>query len=292
MIKEINTKGILVKNKQPSGWFGCNYLFNIYRGCEHRCIYCDSRSLCYQIENFEDVLVKTNAPDLLEKELKSRRKKGTIGTGSMSDPYTLCEKKYGLTRKCLEIINDHKYTVHITTKSNLVLRDADILQEINKRYASVAMTITTSDNNLSKKIEPCAPCSDERFKALGILSLLGLTTSITLMPVLPFIEDNEENITEIINKAAANGVKHVVPFLGMTLRDRQRAYYYEKLDILFPGTKEKYIKKFKSNYTCYDINYKKLMDILKTSCSRHKISLKMPSYEEKLSNIQLSFLDI
>ncbi len=291
MIKEIEGKVLLSRNKMPSGWFGCKYLFNIYRGCEHKCIYCDSRSLCYQIENFDDLHVKINSPKLLEKELKSRKKKGTIGTGSMSDPYTFSEKKYNLTRKCLEIISRYNYPVHITTKSNLILRDVDILQEINKIYASVAVTITTSDDAISKLVEPFAPSSSDRFKALGILSSLGITTSITMMPILPFIEDNETNIIEIITKADYYGVKHIVPFLGMSLRDRQRDYYYKNLDVKFPGLSSKYKKKYNNRYTCYDNNFKKLADTLKETCSKYNISLKMPSYEEKISQVQLDFLN-
>ena len=290
MIKEIQGKVLLSKNKLPSSWFGCRYLFNIYRGCEHKCIYCDSRSLCYRIENFDDLNIKVNAPSLLEKELKSRRKKGTIGTGSMSDPYTLSEKKYMLTRKCLEIISNYNYPVHITTKSNLILRDVDILSEINKIYASVAMTITTSDDVLSKIIEPYAPSSSERFKALGVLSSLGICTSITLMPVLPFLEDNEKNILEIVSKADYYGVRHIVPFLGMTMRDRQKAYFYKKLDENFPGIRDKYEKKFNDRYECLDNNIKKLNNSLFEACNKYNISLKMPSYDNKLTSIQLSFL--
>ena len=130
MTKEIEAKSILVKNKKPAGWFGVHYQFNIYRGCEHHCIYCDSRSLCYRIENFDELIVKMNAAELLEQELKNRRKKGTIGTGAMSDPYTKSEKEYLLTRRCLVVIAEYNYPVHITTKSNLILRDIDLLEEI------------------------------------------------------------------------------------------------------------------------------------------------------------------
>lgn len=290
MIQEIQGKVLLSKNKYPSSWFGCKYLFNIYRGCEHKCIYCDSRSLCYRIENFDVLNVKINAPSLLEKELKSRKKKGTIGTGSMSDPYTLSEKKYTLTRKCLEIILKYHHPVHITTKSNLILRDLDIIAEINKIYASVAMTITTSDDNLSKIIEPAAPLSSDRFKALGVLSSIGICTSITLMPVLPFIEDNEKNILDIVNKADYYGVKYIVPFLGMTMRDRQKAYFYKKLDEHFPGIRSKYENRFHNRYKCYDNNIKKLGNILLEASNKYNISLKMPSYDKQLTNIQLSFL--
>jgi DNA repair photolyase len=291
MIKEIEAKSLLSTNKNPASWFGTSYLFNIYRGCEHRCIYCDSRSLCYKVENFDDLLVKVNAVEILKKELKSKRKKGCLGTGAMTDPYTISEKKYSLTRKCLEEIVKYNYPIHITTKSNLILRDVDILQEVNKIYASVAMTITTIDDNLSKIVEPFAPSSTDRFKALGVLSTLGICTSITMMPILPFIEDSEENIIGIVEKANYYGVKYIVPWLGMSLRDRQRAYYYENLDKKFPGIREKYEKRFADRYKCSARNINKLGYALKNACAKYDISLNMPSYQHKISSVQLSLLN-
>lgn len=291
MTKEIEAKVLLSKNKKPKKWFGTHYLFNIYRGCEHHCIYCDSRSLCYNIDNFDELTVKTNAVKLLKNELQNGRRKGTIGTGSMSDPYTISEKKYLLTRNCLKVISEHHNPVHITTKSNLILRDIDLLQEINKIYASVAFTITTSDDNLSNIIEPSAPSSSERFKALGILSTIGICTCITLMPVLPFIEDNEKNIMDIVNKANFYGVKYIVPWFGMSLRDRQRAYYYNALDKHFPGIRKKYENSFGNRYYCSDLNIKKLGYILYNECSKHNIAVRMPYYEEKVTSFQLSLFD-
>lgn len=291
MIKEIDAKVLLSRNKKPNSWFGTHYLFNIYRGCEHHCIYCDSRSLCYRIDNFDDLIVKKNAVELLAKELKSKRKKGTIGTGSMSDPYTKSEKEYNLTRGCLEVISKYNYPVHLTTKSNLILRDIDILQEINKIYASVALTITTSDDDLAKIVEPFAPSSTDRFKCLGILSSIGITTSITMMPVLPFLEDTEKNILDIANKANYYGVKYIIPWIGMSLRDRQRDYYYKNLDVHFPGLRQKYEKRYKDRYKCNCPNMNKLGYALLDACSKYNISLKMPCYEEKISAVQLDMLN-
>lgn len=291
MIKEIQAKTLLSTTKNPSAWFGVRYNMNIYRGCEHQCIYCDSRSECYCIENFRDLLVKVNAIELLRRELASKRKKGTVGTGAMGDPYTPSEKKFGLTRKALEVINEFRYPVHIITKSNLVLRDIELLQEINRIYASVCITITTADDDLAAKIEPFAPSPTERFKALGILSTSGICTSIAMMPILPFIEDNVENIVEIVRRADDYGVKHIVPAFGMTLRDRQRAYYYDKLDAAFPGLRQRYEKKFGAYYNCSGNNSKKLSDAFKEECSKYKISTKMPSYDQKVSAVQLSLID-
>lgn len=291
MINEVHAKTLLTTCKHPSAWFGVKYNFNLYRGCEYQCIYCDSRSECYQIENFKELIVKINAVDLLRKELSTKRKRETIGTGAMGDPYTISEKKYGLMRKSLEVIAEFRYPIHITTKSNLVLRDIEILKEINRVYASVAITVTAADDELARRIEPYAPSSTDRFKALGILSMTGIETSITMMPILPFIEDNESNILEIVKKASEYGVKNIVPWLGMSLRDRQRAYYYQKLDELFPGTRQKYEKKFGSNYNCPANNSKKLGEILKETCYKYGISTKMPSYESKNAAVQLSILD-
>lgn len=214
-----------------------------------------------------------------------------MATGSMSDPYTKSEKNYLLTRRCLEVISENNYPVHITTKINLILRDIDLLKEINKIYASVAITITTTDDHLSSIIEPGAPSSSDRFKALGLLSTLGITTSITMMPVLPFIEDTEANILDIVNKSSYYGVKHIVPWLGMSLRDIQRDYYYKSLDENFPSLRTKYEKTFKESYNCLARNVSKLNNVLLEASSRYNISLKMLSYHHKLNSTQLNFLD-
>ncbi|MCG8482018.1 MAG: radical SAM protein [Clostridia bacterium] len=289
MIQEVQAKSILNKNKHPSGWFGMEYGMNIYRGCQYQCIYCDSRSECYRIENFDDIIVKVNAPELLQKELARKRKRGTIGTGAMSDPYMPLEKEYNLTGKCLEIISHYRYPVNICTKSNLILRDIELLQKINEVYACIAFTITTTDDELAKKIEPRAPLPSERLKAMGILSSLGIKTGILMMPLLPFIEDNEENIESIVKKSAHYGGSFIIPSFGMTLRDRQRLYYYDKLDEHFPGLREKYEKRFKNSYSCGVNNYTKLKNLFNQWCSRHNISTKMPSYQQKVTNSQMNF---
>lgn len=290
MVSEVDAKSILLTYKNPSAWFGVKYGINIYRGCQHGCIYCDSRSECYQIDKFEDIIVKINAVELLKKELSRKRIKGTIGTGAMSDPYIPIENQYKLTQKALQVIADNRYPVHITTKSNLILRDIEILQEINNVYASVAITITAADDLLAQKIEPAAPVSSDRFKAIGILSTIGINVGITMMPILPFIEDSEKNVVEIIKKANEYGAKFIYPLFGVTLRDRQREYYYSKLDELFPGIRNKYEKKFGSLYLCKTNNMNKLKNIFDETCEKYGISTKMPSYDKKISDVQLSFL--
>jgi DNA repair photolyase len=291
MIKEIQAKSILVTSKNPSGWFGAKYNMNIYRGCQHGCIYCDSRSECYQIENFDDIIVKANAIELLKSELPRKRIKGTIATGAMSDPYIPLEKQYNLTGQALRVIADHRYPVQITTKSNLVLRDVEMLQEINKTYACVAFTITTCDDSLAKKVEPFAPSSTQRLEAMGILSSLGICTGITMMPILPFIEDSVENITEIVKKAKEYGAQFIFPAFGMTLRDRQREYYYRKLDELFPGTREKYEKRFKNYYSCSVSSYAKVKNAFYETCNKYGVSTKIPTYESKKTVAQLSLFN-
>ncbi len=251
MIKEIHAKKILSHSKNPDPWFGIQYNMNLYRGCSHQCIYCDSRSDCYQIENFADTLVKINALELLSKELAGKRVKGTVGTGSMNDPYAPVERKYELTRGALEILARHGFPVHVLTKSDLVTRDADLLLAIQKRsFALVSFTITTFDDVLGKKVEPGAPLVSDRFAAMKFLADQGVRVGVSLMPVLPFIEDNWENIRQIVLLSKENGAGHILAAFGMTQRIGQQEYYYQKLDELFPGVREKHQHKFGNQYEC------------------------------------------
>lgn len=290
MIKETQAKSILNRMGQPSGWFGVEYNMNIYRGCQYDCIYCDSRSECYGVD-FDDIIVKTNAPELLRKELSHKSKRGTVGTGAMSDPYMPIEKEYKLTQKCLEIIAEYRFPVNICTKSNIILRDIEVLEKINEVYACVSFTLTTVDDELAKKIEPNAPLPSERLKAMGVLSAIGIKTGVTMMPLLPFIQDHEENIAEIVNQSATYGASFIIPTFGMTLRDRQRAYYYNKLDELFPGVREKYEKRFGNYYSCGVNNYKKLKELFQKLCKEKNISTKMPSYSKEVAQSQLDFFN-
>jgi DNA repair photolyase len=260
MIKEIQAKTMLARVKGEDAWFGLYYNMNLYRGCQHQCIYCDSRSECYQIENFNtEVLVKVNAAELLRKELASKRVIGTIGTGSMNDPYMPLEQDLRLTRRALEVIAKAGFPVHTITKSDLVLRDLDLFADIQqKTYAAVTFTVTTADDDLSRRLEPGAPVSSRRLAALRTLSRRGILSGITMMPILPFIEDGEENIRQIVTLAAENGAKYILPSFGMTLRDRQREYYYAKLDILFPGMRQRYERAFGKRYSASAQNYRRM----------------------------------
>jgi DNA repair photolyase len=280
MIKEIQAKTLLARVKGPDDCFGLYYNMNLYRGCQHQCIYCDSRSECYQIEDFDhDVLVKANAIELLRRELAGKRVVGTIGTGSMNDPYMPLEKDIRLTRRALEVIAESGFPVHVITKSDLVVRDMDLLEEISRKtYAAVTFTITTADDSLSKKLEPGAPVSSRRLAALQALSLRGILTGITLMPVLPFIEDTEENIHAIVSMGEAAGARYILPAFGMTLRDRQRAYYYDKLDLLFPGLRARYEKTYGERYYAPARNARRLGQVFTELCESLGIATKMPVF--------------
>ncbi len=279
MIRDIQAKTLLARVKGPDDWFGLYYNFNLYRGCQHQCIYCDSRSECYQIENFnQDVLVKANAIELLRKELAGKRVVGTIGTGSMNDPYMPLEAAKRLTRRALETIAEFHFPIHVITKSDLVLRDLDLLQQISQVYAAVTFTITTADDSLAKILEPGAPVPSRRLSAMQALSQKGILTGVTLMPVLPFIEDNEENITGIVSLAHENGAAYILPAFGMTLRDRQRAYYYDKLDKHFPGLRSRYEKTFGERYSAGARNHDRLEGVFNDLCRQYGLSARMPVF--------------
>ena len=280
MIKEIQAKVLLSHVKQPDTWFGLKYNMNLYRGCQHHCIYCDSRSECYQIEDFDgEVLVKANAIDLLRNELARKRVKGTIGLGSMNDCYMPVEREVNLTGRALELIAQFGFTVHVMTKSDLVLQDLDTLCQINRVYAAVSFTITTADDELGQKLEPGAPLVSERFRAMKTLADHDIYTGVTMMPILPFIEDDEENIRRIVEQAHAHGAAYIIPWFGMSLRDRQRAYYYDKLDDLFPGLRQKYERAFGDQYHCAAPNADRLARVFNELCDRRGIATRMKQYK-------------
>ena len=263
----VDAKGILTGN---SGYYG----MNVYRGCTHGCIYCDSRSSCYQFTHlFEDVEVKQNAPELLEKELKSKRRKCMIGTGSMSDPYMHCEEKLFLTRKCLEIILKYGFGAAVLTKSDRILRDIDLLDEVNRSAKCVVqMTLTTYDDNLCRIVEPNVCNTKRRIQVLEEMRERGIPTVVWLTPILPFLNDTEENIAAILEECVRVGVKGIVCYnMGLTLRDGDREYYYAALDKYFPGMKEKYRKRYGNAYELLSPNAGNLMKVLYGICSKNEI---------------------
>ena len=261
----VDAKGLLTGS---GGHFG----MNIYRGCSHGCIYCDSRSKCYQFTHpFEDIEVKQNAPELLESALRSKRKRCMIGTGSMSDPYMHCEEKLGLMRRCLEIISKYEFGVSPLTKSDMILRDIDLLDEINRKAKTVVqMTLTTYDDDLCKILEPNVCNTKRRIEVLEKLSERGIPTVVWLTPICPYINDTPENITAILEECARVGVKGVICFdIGLTLREGDREYYYSALDKHFPGVKDKYIARYGNAYEVPSPNSRELMELFRQTCKKH-----------------------
>lgn len=287
---KVNVKGILsAKNGM-----------NIYRGCLHGCIYCDSRSLCYQMKHkFEDIEVKANAVELLENALRRKRNKCMIGTGAMSDPYMPIEEKLGNMRKCLEVIERYGFGVTMITKSTKVLRDLDLLKKINEKSKCVVqMTLTTYDEDLCRIVEPNVETTYERFRALEILRDNGIPTVVWLCPILPFINDTEENIRGILDYCVRAKVKGIINFdMGVTLRDGNREYFYKKLDEHFPGLKEKYIRMYGNSYQLSSPNSRQLNMIYKSECIKNGIMCDvnecfeyLNKYEDKYGGEQISLI--
>lgn len=271
---------------------------NLYRGCTHGCIYCDSRSKCYHIEHaFEDIEVKANAIELLEAALKRKRRKCMLGMGSMTDPYIPLEEEIGNVRKALTLASRYGFGVTLTTKSNRILRDLDLLKEINDRTKCVVqITLTTYDEELCKKIEPNVCTTKERLHVLRELQKAGIPAVVWLCPILPFINDTEENIQGILRGCAETGVRGVICFgMGLTLRDGNREYFYRQLDRLFPGLKEKYIKTYGMQYEINSPRNEELMKLFHEFCQEHgmlhdngQIFEYLHTFEEKNAGVQLS----
>lgn len=274
---------------------------NLYRGCTHGCIYCDSRSKCYQMDHaFEDIEVKENAIELLEETLKHKRKKCMIGMGAMTDPYMPLERELCSTRRALELIYEYGFGAAFITKSDLVLRDLELLQRINEKTKCVVqMTLTAVDEELSRKIEPNVCTTRERFEVLLKLRDAGIPTVVWLSPVLPFITDTRKNIGGILDMCAQAKVQGIVCFgMGMTLREGNREYYYSQLDRLFPGLKQRYIKSYGSRYELASPRNAELTSFFRSYCERHGIAYGtelifdyLSQFEERDSTNQLSLWD-
>lgn len=275
---------------------------NLYRGCSHGCIYCDSRSKCYHMGHaFEDIEVKENAIDLLEYALAHKRKKCMIGTGAMTDPYIPLEMEIGNVRKALHLIYEHGFGFTVITKSNRILRDLDLLRKINeKTKCIVQMTLTTYDENLCRKIEPNVSTTEERFEVLKQLRDAGIPTVVWLTPILPFINDTEDNISGILDMCVEANVYGVICFgMGLTLREGNREYFYKQLDQLFPPLKEKYIRIYGNQYMIESPNNKHLMQLFHQKCKENRILHNneqifnyLYDFEEKTDSKQLSLWDL
>lgn len=288
----VNAKGIL----SPQNGM------NLYRGCTHGCIYCDSRSRCYHMDHdFEDIEVKENAIELLEKALRSKRKKCMIGTGAMTDPYIPLELELGNVRKALELIYKYGFGVTLQTKSDRILRDLDLLSRINKLTKCVVqMTLTTYDDDLCRKIEPNVCVTSERVRVLKILRDSGIPTVVWLCPILPFINDTEENIAGIMDYCTDAKVYGVICFgMGLTLREGNREYFYRQLDRCFPGLKDRYIYEYGSQYEVRSRNHESLMKLFRDKCDgsgiKHDIEeifTYLNKFEEKNIGSQMTLWDL
>ena len=290
---EVEVKGIL------SGKDG-RYGMNLYRGCSHGCIYCDSRSDCYQMKHpFEDIEVKKNAIKLLEQALARKRKKCMIGTGAMCDPYIPLEMELEYTRSALELIDKYRFGVTLITKSDRILRDLPLLKKINQQTRCVVqMTLTTADDALCKKIEPGVCVTSERARALNILRDNGIPTVVWLTPILPFINDTEENLQGLLDDCIEARVRGVLWFgAGVTLRDGQREYFYRSLDRLFPGMKARYMETFGNQYVASSPNDRRLSAMVRETCRQHgilwepeKVFAYLNEFEDREAGEQLGFL--
>lgn len=287
----VKTKGILSADNG----------MNLYRGCSHGCIYCDSRSKCYGMKHaFEDIEVKENALELLEKALRSKKKRCMIGTGAMSDPYIPLEEKLQMTRQALEIIERHRFGVAVQTKSSRILRDLDILQRINeKSKAVVQMTLTTHEDSLCAMLEPNVSVTSERVAALKRLRDAGIPTVVWLCPILPYINDTRENIEGILASCIEAEVTGIICFnMGVTLREGNREYFYGQLDRCFPGMKERYVRSYGNAYELNSHRNAELMRMFHRTCEKaglmhdnREIFTYLHTFEEKEAYPQMKLFD-
>ena len=274
---------------------------NLYRGCQHGCIYCDARSKCYQMDHaFEDIEVKKNAPELLEHALKSKRKPCMIGTGAMSDPYIPLEMELGLMRRSLELIERYGFGVTVLTKSNRILRDLELYRLINENAkAVVQMTLTTADDGLCRLIEPKVSVTSERVAALKEFQKAGIPTVVWFCPILPFLNDTRENVRKIVGFCADAGVKGIINFgMGLTLREGNREYFYAQLDRKFPGLKQRYIRTYGNTYELPSPREEELLALFSELCDRYgilhdngEIFSDLHRFEEKVQEPQMSFFE-
>lgn len=275
---------------------------NLYRGCSHGCIYCDSRSHCYQMNHaFEDIEVKENAVELLEDSLKRKRQKCMIGMGSMTDPYIPLELELEHTRKSLELIEKYGFGATLITKSDRVLRDLDLLKKINEKTKCVVqMTLTNIDDELSKKLEPGVCPTTKRFEVLKTLRDAGIPTVVWMTPILPFINDTKENVEGLLDMCLQAQVKGIICFgIGLTLREGNREYFYKNLDVHFPGIKEKYIQKYGNQYELSSPKHRELWKLFHQTCEQHgimhdndEIFKYLSTFEDKQAPEQMSLWDL
>ena len=247
---------------------------NLYRGCAHGCVYCDSRSLCYRFTHpFEDIEVKGNAPELLEGILRAKRRRIMVGTGSMSDPYQPCEESLRLTRRCLELIERYGFGATVITKSDRVLRDLDLFESIgDKAKSALQMSLTVADDALSRVLEPNVCPSSRRYEVLKAFQKRNIPTVVWMTPFLPFLTDTEENFARLMDWCLDAGVRGIICFhIGMTLREGNREYYYAALDRHFPGLSARYRSTYGNAYEVVSENSGRLMARFPSLCEARGI---------------------
>lgn len=268
----VKTRTVMTKSDQGNRWFGIDYHMNLYKGCSYGCIYCDSRSDAYHIDNFEIVRSKVNALEILEEELASKQYKGVVSFGTLSDPYNDQEEEHQITRGALELIKKYGFGVSIDTKSDLILRDIDLLKDIQKNNnVIIKISITTFDDELAKFLEPNVISSTKRFSVLKTLRENNIYAGVLMTPVLPFITDNEETIKKCVQLAKENDAKFIYTKMGMTLRKKVREYYYEHIDKLYPGLSNDYQTVYEKSLVCNPLKYRDLLEIFVNECNKNHI---------------------
>lgn len=270
----------LLHRSRSTEWFGTDHTLNIYRGCCHGCLYCDSRSDCYQIENFDRVQAKADALRILRDDLARKARPAFIGMGAMSDPYNPFERELQLTRHALELIDAYDCGVTVATKSDLITRDIDILTSIQSHSPVICkLTVTTADDGLAAKVEPNAPPSSRRLAALKELTGAGLFAGVLLMPVLPFLEDSDEGVLAVVEQAARAGARFIYPAFGVTMRQGQREYFLDGLEQAFPGQglKARYLKRYGDRYQCASPRARALWEVFTQACRERGVLYEMKS---------------
>lgn len=293
----VPAKHLLHRTKDGS-WFGTDYTMNIYRGCSHGCIYCDSRSDCYQVGNFDTVRAKEHALPILRDDLQRKICPGIVGMGAMSDPYNPLEQEHQLTRKALALLDAYGFGVTLATKSDLVVRDIDLLKLIQAHAPVLCkVTLTTLDEALAAKVEPRAPSPARRLEAIRRLSAAGIPVCVLLMPVLPFLEDSRENVRAVTQAAAEAGARYLYPSFGMTLRQNQRSWYLDRLEEAFPGAglRAQYEKHYGTRYICVSPRAKELWEVFSRQCGELGLLYQMKhitaNYQRGYGDRQLSLFD-
>jgi DNA repair photolyase len=274
-MEEVEAKTLLSPCKGEN-WFGIDWTLNLYRGCCHGCIYCDSRSACYRVHEFDRVRCKRDALRLLEGELRAKTRRGVVGMGAMSDPYNPFEREKRLTRGALELLLRHGYGAGVATKSDLAARDADLMGEIARHHPTlVKFTVTAAADELSRRVEPYVCPTSARFAALERLRAAGVFAGVLLMPVLPFLEDSEENVLGVVRRARDSGANFIYAGMGVTLRGNQRAWFYDRLDERFPGLRQRYEETYGEDYFCPSPRSRALFEAMEAACREAGILWRM-----------------